>query len=192
MGILDLRKNAERVPLVVKAGIRGLSDDERLGLAMALEKSGRMTFSQMKKKFGLDSATLRGHLFELQAGHLVRNYYEKSEGEIRSYYETTALPCALLGALFTVVREETEQPASLPPGGCRLTSDPVHEQRLPFFPAAGMAEKAVRCTVLDTVSSAARRDPGGPNLASMQSPPGESIPQYARHRSAHMRGVHDE
>ena len=191
MGKADLRKNAERVPLVVKAGMRGLSDDERLGLAMALEESGRMTFSQMEKKFGLDSATLRSYLVELQAGHLVRNYYEKSEGEIRSFYETTALPRTLLDALFTVVREETKQPASRPEG-YRLTSDLVHEQRLPFFSAAGMTEKAARRIALDLPSSATERDSDGPNLASTQSSPGEPIPQYAWHKSAHMCGVRGE
>ena len=94
-----------------------MSDDERLGLAMTLEESGRMTFSQMKKKFGLDSATLSDHLTKLQAGHLIRNYYEKSEGKVRSYYETTALPSALLGALLNVVRRENEEGASLSGGG---------------------------------------------------------------------------
>lgn len=186
-----MRKNAERVPLVVKAGIRGLSDDERLGLAMALEKSGRMTFSQMKKKFGLDSATLNDYLVELQAGHLVRNYYEKSEGEIRSYYETTALPRALLGALFTVIREETKQPASLS-GDYRWASDLVHEERPQIFPTVDTTEKTVRRMVLDMVSSTAGRDPEGPNLASMQSPPDEPIPQYAWQMLAHMRGAHGE
>ena len=70
-----LAELSDRVPARVKAGIRGLADDERLGLVIALAEGGKMTFSEIKTKYGLDPSTLSGHLNALQSGNLVRNYY---------------------------------------------------------------------------------------------------------------------
>lgn len=96
-----LAEHADKVPALVKEGIKGLADDDRLGLAIALAEGGRMTFSEIRKKYGLNSDTLRGHLSALQKGNLVRNYYEKGIGSAHSYYEATDLPEAVLSALFT-------------------------------------------------------------------------------------------
>ncbi len=80
-----LAEISDRVPALVKAGIRGLTDDERLGLVIALAEGGRMTFSEIKAKYGLDPSTLGGHLSALQSGNLVRSYYEKgSEAHTRT------------------------------------------------------------------------------------------------------------
>ena len=95
-----LAEIADEVPALVKAGIKGLADDDRLGLALALLDGGRMTFSEIKARFGLNSSTLSSHLTALQKGDLIRNYYEKSEGRAYSYYEATELPKVMLGALF--------------------------------------------------------------------------------------------
>lgn len=100
MGNPRLEEIAGEVPALVKAGIRGLADDDRLGLALALIDGGRMTFAEMKERFGLDSSTLSNHLTALQKGDLIRNYYEKSGGRAYSYYEATELPKVMLGALF--------------------------------------------------------------------------------------------
>ena len=61
---------AEKVPFVVKAGIEGLADDNRLGMAVALMEEGKMTFSELEAKFGLDPDTLRRYLIALQRGIL--------------------------------------------------------------------------------------------------------------------------
>ena len=100
-----LAELADKVPTLVKAGIRGLSDDDRLGLTVALVEGGRMTFSEMKEKYGLNSSTLSGHLTALQRGDLIRNYYEKNDGRAYSYYEATDLPKVMLSALFIAVRK---------------------------------------------------------------------------------------
>ena len=96
---------AGKVPALVKAGIKGLSDDDRLGLTVALVEGGRMTFSEIKAKYGLNSGTLSGHLAALQKGDLVRNYYEKNGERAYSYYEATDLPKVMLNALFIAARK---------------------------------------------------------------------------------------
>ena len=99
---------AKKVPFVVKAGIEGLADDNRLGMAVALMEKGRMTFSEMEAEFGLNPDTLSRYLTALQRGDLVRNYYEKVDGGQFSYYETTGLPEALLDAFFVATRKTDE------------------------------------------------------------------------------------
>ena len=100
-----LAEIASGVPTLVKAGIKGLSDDDRLGLTMALVEGGRMTFSEMKTKYGLNPSTLSSHLAALQRGDLVRNYYEKNDGRAYSYYEATDLPKVMLSALLIATRK---------------------------------------------------------------------------------------
>ena len=100
-----LAELADKVPLLVKAGIRGLADDDRLGLAIALAEGGRMTFAEIRERFDLNPSTLSGHLNALQKGNLVRNYYEKDAGSVRSYYEVTELPEAVLSVLFTAAHK---------------------------------------------------------------------------------------
>lgn len=104
---------ADRVPRVVKAGIKGLADDGALGIVVALMDDGNMTFSELKSKFGLTSRTLTRHLAALQRGGLVRNYYEKRDGRPYSYYEATLLPDVLLNAVYVALRKEAE--AKRPP-----------------------------------------------------------------------------
>lgn len=92
---------AEKVPFVVKAGIEGLADGNRLGIAVALMEEGQMTFSEMEAKFGLNPDILHRYLIGLQRGDLVRNYCEKkADGGSYSYYEATGVTAALLDAFF--------------------------------------------------------------------------------------------
>lgn len=101
---------AKKVPFVVKAGIEGLADDNRLGIAVALMEKGRMTFSEMEAEFGLNPDTLSRYLTALQRGDLVRNYYEKrgGDGGSYSYYEATDVPAALLDAFFVATSKAKE------------------------------------------------------------------------------------
>ena len=94
-----LAELADKVPVLVRAGIKGLADDDRLGLVIALAEGGKMTFSEIKAKYGLNPSTLSSHLNALQSGNLVRNYYEKGIGRAYSYYEATELPEAVVAAL---------------------------------------------------------------------------------------------
>lgn len=104
-----LAEYADKIPLVVKAGFKGLADDGALGIAVALMEDGNMTFSELKSRFGLNSSTLSRHLAALQRGDLVRNYYEKRDGRPYSYYEATSLPGVLLNAVYIALREEAEE-----------------------------------------------------------------------------------
>lgn len=99
---------ADRVPRVVKAGIRALADDNSLGIVVALMDDGNMTFSELRSKLGLDSDALDRHLTALQCGGLVRNYYERRNGRPYSYYEATRLPDVLLNAVHVAFRKEAE------------------------------------------------------------------------------------
>ena len=101
---------AKKVPFVVKAGIEGLADDNRLGIAVALMEKGRMTFSEMEAEFDLNPDTLSRYLNALQRGDLVRNYYEKrgGDGGSYSYYEATGVPAALLDAFFVAMSKVKE------------------------------------------------------------------------------------
>ena len=105
MGNPTLAELADKVPALVRAGIKGLADDDRLGLVIALAEGGKMTFSEIKAKYGLNPSTLSSHLNALQSGNLVRNYYEKGIGRAYSYYEATELPEAVVSALFRSVHK---------------------------------------------------------------------------------------
>ena len=114
-----MAEHADKVPALVE-GIKGLADDNRLGLAddnrlgladdnrlglaIALAEGGRMTFAEIREKYGLSPDTLGGHLSALQKGNLVRNYYEKHIGSAHSYYEATDLSEAVPGALFAAAQ----------------------------------------------------------------------------------------
>ncbi len=122
---------ADRIPLAVKAGFKGLADDVSLGIAVALMEDGNMTFSEMKSKFGLDSSTLSRHLAALQRGDLVRNYYEKRNGRPYSYYEATNLPGVLLNAVYIALREEAEAKRSSTPKRSGSTTATVRNTTAP-------------------------------------------------------------
>ena len=97
---------------MVKVGIRSLAEDGALGIVVALMDDGNMTYSELKSKLGLNSNDLDRHLFALQRGGLVRNYYEKRNGQPYSYYEATRLPDVLLNAVHIALRKDAraEQP----------------------------------------------------------------------------------
>ena len=86
---------------------------------IALAEGGKMTFSEIRAKYGLDPGTLSSHLNALQSGNLVRSYYEKGIGRAHSYYEATDLPEAVIGALFrSVYKAESGKERPPHPEGC--------------------------------------------------------------------------
>ena len=94
---------------MVKAGTEGLANDNGLGIAVALMEEGKMTFSEMEAKFGLDPDTLRRYLIALQRGDLVRNYCEnRVNGGSYPYYEATDVPAALLDVFFVATGNAKE------------------------------------------------------------------------------------
>lgn len=102
-----LKEYSEEMPPEVKNLLKGLSNDDRLGILLALMKTGKMTFKEMKEKFGLHSSSLSNHLTALQDGNLVENFYEKRDEKGFSYYDVTDVPEAVLDALFKILYETT-------------------------------------------------------------------------------------
>lgn len=137
-----LAEIASKVPALVKAGIKGLSDDDRLGLTVALVEGGRMTFSEMKAKYGLNPSTLSSHLAALQRGDLVRNYYEKNDGRAYSYYEATDLPKVMLSALLMATRKVkvVEDHTTYPPGYDSWANQSETSEVLRSVPIKGQVE----------------------------------------------------
>ncbi len=97
-----LQSYAKRIPFEVKATLRGLDDDNRLGLVVALLDHGKMTFNEMKTKFQMNSSSLSNHLSILQEGNLIQNFYEKNDHRVSSYYDVTDITESMLHAILDV------------------------------------------------------------------------------------------
>lgn len=97
-----LESYAKRIPFEVRATLRGLDDDTRLGLVVALLDDGKMTFNEIKNKFQMNSSSLSNHLSILQEGNLVQNFYEKNDGRVSSYYDVTDIAESMLHVILDV------------------------------------------------------------------------------------------
>jgi len=93
-----LESYAKRIPFEVRATLRGLDDDSRLGLVVAMLDDGKMTFNEMKTKFEMNSSSLSNHLSILQEGNLIQNFYEKNNNRVSSYYDVTDIAESMLYA----------------------------------------------------------------------------------------------
>lgn len=98
-----LKEYSDEIPLEIKALLKGLSNDDRLGILLALMKHGKMSFKEMKEKFGLHSSSLSNHLTALQDGNLIENFYEKREENGFSYYDVTDIPETVFDSLFNIM-----------------------------------------------------------------------------------------
>lgn len=94
-----LAEYAASIPEEVRAMVFGLADDDRLGLVLALLEHGRMSFSEMKEKFGIGPSSLSGHLKVLQRGNMVHNFLGRHNGRVSSYYEATELAESMLDSV---------------------------------------------------------------------------------------------
>jgi DNA-binding HxlR family transcriptional regulator len=90
---------ASDIPQEVKSVIRGLDDDIRLAIIIALMKNSSMSFADLKGLLNLNSSSLSHHLSILQNGGLVRNFVELTRNH-RSYYMITELTKSILKSLF--------------------------------------------------------------------------------------------
>ena len=98
-----LKEYSDEIPLEIKTLLKGLSNDDRLGILLALMKHGKMSFKEMKEKFGLHSSSLSNHLTALQDGNLIENFYEKKEENGFSYYDVTDIPETVFDSLFNIM-----------------------------------------------------------------------------------------
>ncbi len=97
-----LESYAKRIPIEVRATLRGPDDDGRLGLVAAMLDQGKMTFTEMKTKFEMNSSSLSNHLSILQEGNLIQNFYEKNNNRVSSYYDVTGIAESLLHAILDI------------------------------------------------------------------------------------------
>lgn len=88
----ELERYSAKIPDEIKIMLKAIADEDRLGILVALLEKGKMTFSEMKEKFSLNSSSLTNHLSILQKGNLIENFYEKNERKVFSYYDVTDLP----------------------------------------------------------------------------------------------------
>jgi len=84
-----LTKYAGEMPDEIQFALKGISNPSRIGILIALLKHGKMTFNEMKTKFGLNPSSLSNHLTALQNGNLITNVVEKKKGKIFSFYNVT-------------------------------------------------------------------------------------------------------
>jgi ArsR family transcriptional regulator len=94
---------ASEIPREIKSTIKALDDDTRLAIIVALMKNGRMTFTDLKKTFEVNSSSLSHHLTLLQNGGLVDNSLEISKKGSHSYYSTTDITESVLKSLFDTI-----------------------------------------------------------------------------------------
>lgn len=90
---------AKEIPEEIKYVVKALDEDIRVAIIVALMKQSRMTFSEIKKSFELNSSSLSYHLSILQEGGLIRNLIEKNDDGSYSYYTTTDITEPILSAL---------------------------------------------------------------------------------------------
>ncbi len=100
---IDLIAYANEVPKELRFAMKGLEDDTRIGIIVAFLKHGRMTFSQMEKRFNMSASSLTNHLKILTQASLIQNYYEKSADNKYSFYDLTEFCQSLLKSLYEVV-----------------------------------------------------------------------------------------
>ena len=110
----EIKEYSDEIPFEIKTLLKGLSNDDRLGILIALMKNGKMTFKEMKEKFGFHSSSLSNHLTVLQDGNLVENFYEKRDEKGFSYYDVTDIPETVFGALFNILYKTAPEAEEYP------------------------------------------------------------------------------
>jgi DNA-binding transcriptional ArsR family regulator len=98
----NLSKYASEVPDEIKSVVKGLDNEVRLAIIVALMKHGKTTFSDLKHLLELNSSSLSNHLSILQDGGLIKNVLEWNENSY-SYYMTTEIAKTILQRLFDAI-----------------------------------------------------------------------------------------
>jgi len=93
---------ASNIPQEVKSVLRGLNDEIRLAVIIALMKNTKMSFADLKRLLNLNSSSLSHHLSILQNGGLITNFVELGRNH-RSYYMITELTKSVLESLFDII-----------------------------------------------------------------------------------------
>jgi DNA-binding transcriptional ArsR family regulator len=102
----NLSTYVNAIPEEIKLVIKGLDNEIRVAILIALMKNTKLTFSELKECLGLNSSSLSSHLSTLQDGGLVNNFLEWNQKSY-SYYMITDLAKTVLGSLFEIVTQST-------------------------------------------------------------------------------------
>jgi DNA-binding HxlR family transcriptional regulator len=96
-----IKEYADEIPKEVRDVINGLSEDIRMAIIVGLLKNEKVTFTELKKLFDLNSSSLSYHLSLMQDGGLVDNIVDLKES--RSYYKATDIARLVLESLSNIV-----------------------------------------------------------------------------------------
>ncbi len=104
----------EEIPKEVRiAFTKGVSDDSRLAILLALNANGKHSFKELKERFKMNESTLNYHLNRLLESGLITNYYTKSSDvKTYSFYEMSAFGKVVLNRI-TSILDEIPTPISL-------------------------------------------------------------------------------
>jgi DNA-binding transcriptional ArsR family regulator len=95
-----IEEYAREIPVEVRSVIKALAEDARLAIIIALMKNPKLSFTELKDLFKLNSSSLTLHLSTLQNGGLVSNFFEKGQQGSYSYYSVTDLAEPILDSLY--------------------------------------------------------------------------------------------
>jgi len=89
---MTLEEYIKGIPIELKRAISGFDNDIRLGIFLALEKHGELSFSELSERLGMkmDKAKLDFHLGKLTESALVEHRYHHQLGNEKfSFYAIT-------------------------------------------------------------------------------------------------------
>ncbi|MEE9150289.1 MAG: helix-turn-helix domain-containing protein [Thermoplasmata archaeon] len=104
----------EEIPKEIRVAFtKGVSDDSRLAILLALNANGKHSFKELKERFKMNESTLNYHLNRLLESGLITNYYTKSSNiKTYSFYEMSAFGKVVLNRI-TSILDEIPTPISL-------------------------------------------------------------------------------
>jgi DNA-binding MarR family transcriptional regulator len=96
---------ANEIPEEIRRAIRGLDNDYRAAIFVALYKHGELSFSELRKLLEMDKAMLNYHLGLMVESALVHHYYKHELGtEKYSFYNITSYGQNFLETLGQILR----------------------------------------------------------------------------------------
>lgn len=95
-----IQQYASEVPRGVRSVFKALEDDSRVAIVVALMKNDKMTFTELKQLFDMNSSSLSYHLSILQDAGLVDNILQFGKEGHYSFYSVTDMTKSTLESLY--------------------------------------------------------------------------------------------
>jgi len=103
-----MEKYVNEIPLLVRNSIKALSDDNRQGILIYLEKKGPKSFIEISKELKISKNNLSHHLKILMLYGLIYNFYNRNEfADKYSFYEISKLGKRLIDTLVNFITQKT-------------------------------------------------------------------------------------